>query len=105
MNHAGKYDQYVTIKRPVYTTDGDYGERVESTTQTIASRWAEIKPLTGNERDYAARVAAEYQVALRTPLDLRQNDRLIWGSRTLEVFTILETPRSGEMVVQCKELT
>jgi SPP1 family predicted phage head-tail adaptor len=103
---AGRFDQRVTVKRPVYTTNAT-GERVEGPPTTVGVRWAEIKPLSGNERDYAARVAAEltYQVTLRTPLELQATDRIVWGSRTLEVAAILDPPRSGMLMVQCKELT
>jgi SPP1 family predicted phage head-tail adaptor len=103
---AGRFDQRVTVKRPVYTVN-DFGERVEGTPTVVGYRWAEIKPLSGNERDYAARIAAElsYQVTLRTPLDLEPTDRIIWGDRTLEIAAILDPPRSGHLMVQCKELT
>jgi SPP1 family predicted phage head-tail adaptor len=103
---AGRFDQRVTVKRPVYTVN-DFNERVETTPSVVGYRWAEVKPLSGNERDYAARVAAElnYQVTLRTPLEIQPTDRIVWGSRTLEIAAILDPPRSGHLSVQCKELT
>jgi len=104
MRGAGRFSDRVTIKRPTETVN-DVGERIK-TLSAVASRWAEVKPLSGNERDYAARVAAElsYQVAFRTPLDIRQTDQVVWNSRTLEVAAVFDAPGVGEMMVQCKEL-
>ncbi len=105
MGAAGRFDQRVTIKRIVEVVN-EFGERTQ-TTIAAATRWAEVKPLSGSERDYAARVAADlsYQVILRAPVDIRQTDKIAWGSRTLEVAAILDPPRRGDVTVQCKELT
>jgi head-tail adaptor len=104
MNLAGKYDQRVTIKRPVRTAD-NFGEPVDGTPTTVATRWAWIKPLTGREMDFADRLAAEttHMVELRTPFSVQKTDYIVWGSRTLQIEADLTPPRSGKTVLACKE--
>jgi SPP1 family predicted phage head-tail adaptor len=102
--HAGKLDQRVTIKRPVRTQD-DSGQSVDGTPTTVDTRWASVKVLTGREKDFAERLAAEstHQVEMREPVDVRQTDFLVWKTRRLEIEAVLPQPRKGYVMLACKE--
>lgn len=104
MIRAGGFTERVTLKRSVATQD-DSGQPSEALVQVIGSRWAKVIPISGRETDYAERLSAQttHTVELRAPLSFRMTDYLTWGSRRLEIEANLSPPRSGKIVLACKE--
>ncbi len=107
MSNIGKKRQKITIERPV-TTQDEFGEEIEGTPTTVATRWAEVRPLNGRELVVAQQVNAQlsHEVKLRydSALNLTSADRFIFDSRTLNIESVINVgERNKEFVVMCKE--
>lgn len=74
----GEMDQRVSIKREQRTPDGMGGSPV--TFSTVATVWAHVRPLRGNELEAFDRVNGEagYLFVLRYTDDVEESDRLEW---------------------------
>lgn len=105
---TGKLRHRIDIQR--YTViENELGDQLEYW-DTIAYAWAAIEPISGQEFWEAARIAAEvtHKVTMRLPgVTIKQvspADRIAFGSRILEIESILDIEERGrELVLLCKE--
>lgn len=105
---TGKLRHRIAIQR--YTViENELGDQIEYW-DTIAHAWAAIEPISGQEFWEAARIAAEvtHKVTMRPPgVTIKQvspADRIVFGSRILEIESILDIEERGrELVLLCKE--
>ena len=90
----GELDQRVTITRDIRTPDGRGGFTV--TSETVAERWAHVRPRSAKEGYARGQVqdTAMYLCVLRTPVDLRAADTIIWNGEAFNVRGILSRGRS-----------
>lgn len=100
---AGKRDQKVAFQR-LTTTDDGYGGQIE-TWATIFSRWCEVKPLSGRERDMAQQVENPRNYRMTIPRDsdtatLTGADRVVWRGKTGNIrFPADAGPQPLEMMI------
>lgn len=100
----GAMRQKVILQRRSNVTDAGGGVSVSWT--DVAALWAEITPLTGNESVQAMRVqpVQNYLVRLRRREDVTPDDRLMFGSRVLEIKSITNVNQRGHwMQCRCQE--
>lgn len=96
----------ITIQR-ASVTQNDYGEDVP-TWAALGSYWANIRALQGRELEAAQQTWAEarFRIDMRYQRgsDFRRKDRIVWGSRTLDVLDV-EDPdqRQRRLILTCKE--
>lgn len=89
MAGAGSLNSRVQIQRASIT----YSETNQplETWGTIATRWGEVKKLSGSEAVKAKQLQAEasYQIKMRDGFDLLETDRLVHGGKVLNVLSIV----------------
>lgn len=101
--NPGKRDQRVTFQRFTSTDDG-YGSTVDTWADYL-HRWAEVKPLSGRERDQAQQVENPRNYRITVPRDsgtanLTASDRVVWRSKTGNIRFIADAgPQPQEMVI------
>jgi len=79
---AGRLDRRITIQR-FTTTYSPSGEPIETWTDLVSRRWAEVRPVRGDERFSAPQLAAKEQVEFRirwgaAVADVSPLDRIIY---------------------------
>ena len=86
---AGDLRHRVQIQFATETRDAMGG--VTRTWATVATRWAQIRPLSGNERVTAMQVSelVTHRVILRYYSGLTTSHRVLLGSRVLNLVNIL----------------
>lgn len=95
---AGELDQRVTLQSLGYTTDAG-GGRVE-TWSTVATVWAKVTPMGGQERLHAAQLEspANYRVTIRRRTDISAAKRILWQGKALNIrFDGFNNPREMYM--------
>ena len=85
---AGELDQRVELQKPARTPNNQGG--YTTTWPVQATVWAQVKPISGNERGQADRVSAEgrYQVVIRNlgeALNLDESWRIRWVNEDREM--------------------
>jgi SPP1 family predicted phage head-tail adaptor len=90
---AGKRDQRVTVQRFTSTDDG-YGGQVESWS-TYCTRWVEVKPLSGRERNQAQQTESPANYRMVFPRDsvtaeITTADRVVWQGKTGQIRFIAD---------------
>lgn len=101
----GKLRHRVTIQRATETRNAQGG--VIRAWAKIAERWAAIEPMAGSERLQAAKMKAEstHIVTIRHYDGLTTKDRLLYGTRTMEIGAIANlSERAVEDRLECKEV-
>jgi SPP1 family predicted phage head-tail adaptor len=101
---AGKLNQRVIIQSVTYSRN-DYGEAVANWS-TSDTRWARVEPLSGRELYSARQLNAEVdlKVTLRYKSDLTARNRLLFGTRILEIGAVTHTEEAGtETIAFCTE--
>lgn len=102
---AGKLRHRITIKRKSVTGSDSYG--AESFTEsTIATRWAEVRPLLGRELFNARQTQADVTHAIKTRwIDgLSPKDWIVYDGRTFEILAVTRPDeRKIEAVYLAKE--
>ena len=80
---AGELDQRVELQKEVRVSDGQGGFTREW--QAQATVWAQVRPLSGNERAHSERLAAEggYRVVIRNRDDVNEAWRVYWIDREI----------------------
>lgn len=78
---AGRLDRRITIQRYT-TTYSPSGERIETWSDLVSRRWAEVRPVKGDERFDTPQLAAREQVEFRVRwgaaiADLNPRDRIV----------------------------
>ena len=79
---------------------------VTKTWSDVATVWASIEPLTGREKWLAEQVqaAATHRVRMRYRSDVGLENRLLYGSRVLDILEVMNTgERDKELVLICAE--
>jgi len=103
---AGQLRHRVTIKQNSGSSANSYGE-ITASWATVASVPAEVVTLGGDERRYRHQVEAgmSHVVTIRHRSDVTAQMRVVWGSRTLEIESVVEADnRQRELVLMCKEV-
>jgi SPP1 family predicted phage head-tail adaptor len=92
----------VTIQRDTLT----YVKGVETRTPAdYATAWASVQPLSGSEYWRAQQVSSRisWKVRLDYREDLLQSDRIIYGTKRLEIVAVLSDRATWETVLMCQE--
>jgi SPP1 family predicted phage head-tail adaptor len=101
----GALRHQVTIQS--YTKSRDsYGGEVETWTDLHTGVWASVEPLIGREYLAAKQVQAEvsHKVRMRYIAGLLPAMRIVWGTRTFEIESILNVQeRNRELVIMATE--
>lgn len=101
----GKLRHRVELKS-VAQTPNTFGEMTD-TWSTFATVWASVEPLKGRELLIAQQANSEVtlRVRLRYNSSIDVNDRVVIGSRILEIVSIINPEeRDWEQVLLCKEV-
>lgn len=108
---AGKLTERITIRRSTEVKGADFAD-VQRTWATLATRWAEVAPLSGRETFRNREQGSQASVLVRCRWDstlagVTAKDQVVHGSRVLE---IVEPPRdvsSARVVIEflCAEYT
>lgn len=110
MPEAGKYDQRIAIMRlPASPAVDAFGQLAVTPATTVATLWAKVEPLTGNEL-YLARQNipnVTHKISCRYyPAGIKAKDYIVFRGRNLALATPLETEtRHVEIVVYAIEQT
>jgi SPP1 family predicted phage head-tail adaptor len=70
-----------------------------------ADEWAHIRPLTGVEREGAMRTegTSKYLVVIRNRTDVKDTDKIVWGSRELNIrFPRARGPRDLYLEIEAE---
>jgi len=103
---AGRLRHRVELQSVTRTQDG-YGEADESWS-TYTTVWAAIEPLRGQERYLAQQVNSdtEIKVVVRYNSSVDSEDRVLIGSRVLEVVGVINPGERDEYLeLLCREIT
>jgi SPP1 family predicted phage head-tail adaptor len=100
--HAGKLDQRITLTRNTLTDDGSGGSTSAST--TYATVWANVRPMSGLERERSQRTEAtsDYVVTIRNRDDVLEGDVIGWLGRSLNIRFVPPRPRSNWLVIEAE---
>lgn len=104
--NPGRFDELVTLQRPARARN-EYGEaETASWVDVETDLFAEVLAPTG--RDFAREIASGARAAgervctfrLRWPLDVRDQDRLLWMGEPYGVEGFVIDRRAGEILVR-----
>jgi len=101
---AGKLNKRVTIQRQAATQDAA-GEVVPGWALLLAV-WANVKTLSGGElvNARATEERAKVVVTIRNT-DITPNDRVLYGTRTLEDLSVIDKYEEGiDLLLTCAEV-
>lgn len=101
----GNLRHRVTIQQLTRTDDGA-GGYIETWT-AVATVWADVYPLKGNERYEAQQVQANlsHRVTIRYRAGIVPSMRLQYGTRTLNIEAVIDPEeRHRELVLMCSEV-
>lgn len=104
MMQAGKLRHRVTIQQPTSVTDSYGGQ--SQTWSDVATVWASVEPLSGNERWRAQQVqpGISHKVTLRYRAGINSSMRIVHEARNLNIDAVLNTDeRNIELVLMCME--
>lgn len=102
---AGSLRHRLTIQARTAASDGQGGETV-----TWAARvtvWGLVEPVTGREALMAQQLTAELAtvVTLRFRTDVRVTDRIVWGTRVLQIASVQDPDgRREQLRLLCVEV-
>lgn len=102
---AGKLKHRISLQSAT-TAKNTFGEDVQ-TWATYATVWAEVTPLNGRELLYAQQASSEtsYRVSIRYNSSVAPTNRLVWGSKTLEVTAVINVGADNrELELMCREI-
>ena len=94
MANFGRLDQRVSLQHRTLTDDGA-GGGTETWTE-YAEVWANVRPMSGRERQNAMRAEASsnYVIVIRHRSDVLESDKVVWRDRDLNIrFVKSEGPR------------
>lgn len=100
---AGKLDQRVTIQRASATRDAYGAEAL--TWSEVATVPAQVRERGGREPLLADRpvMVVAFEVTIRAGFNVTHQDRLVWGTLTLQVETATPLPR-GFQTLRCLQV-
>lgn len=96
MIEAGKLDRRITIQRATFTRN-DMGEQIPAWS-TLATVWAEAKPVSDGERVKAREVSAEISMRFTirwstTVGGVNPKDQVVYAGRTYDIVGVKEIGR------------
>ena len=92
---AGLLRDYVEIQRNT-PTQGDSGEEIDSWAH-LAYTWAYIRAISGEEDIVTHEIRMRYR-------DITHTDRILFGSRTFDIVTVLDKEGAGRnLVIEVRE--
>jgi SPP1 family predicted phage head-tail adaptor len=101
---AGSLRHRVAIQTPVETND--HGS-ITLSWSTAATRWAEIRALSGRELAVARQQQSQvtHEVELRSPgVTVTPKNRILYGSRVLQIESIRDPSERGiNVIASCVE--
>ncbi len=100
----GRLRHRITLMRQVNEIN-DYGATITKW-ESVATVWAEVKPLSGREYFSAQQVQSEIttQIWLRHLDGIKPSMRVKFGKRFLEIVAVLNTQeRNVSLQLMCKE--
>ena len=102
--NIGKLRHRITLLKQVNEVN-DYGASVQSW-RTVATVWAEVRPLSGREYFSAQQVQSEVttQIWLRYIDGIKPTMKVKFGKREFEIISVLNTKeRDVSLQLMCKE--
>lgn len=93
---AGRFDQRVTIQQK-QVTRSSIGEELV-TWITVASVWARVEPMRGNEFFASAQMqdATDHRVTIRYRNDVLREMRIVWGLVALDIVSVIDVNAQRE---------
>lgn len=94
----------VAIQQPIQTQAADGG--ISNSWLTVNTVWSRIEPLSGRELFNASQVQPDvtHRVTLRYHPNVSPRWRFLFGDRTFNVLTVLNTDeRNRELICMCME--
>ena len=107
---TGNLSERVTIQHKTVTTQDTYGQDTVSwTASTDGPYWALVEAMQGRELESVMQKWAEarFRVTIRfqSGVTINREDRLLWGSRTLDILDAEDPTQSRTWTVMvCREL-
>lgn len=103
---AGEYTERLTIKQPTSTTNAETGE-VTQTFAVFKKVWARRVELSARESEQYGQVvgSATHRFDIRYLAGVKQDMRLEWDGRTLDIEQIIERDRKRDMTIIGTETT
>jgi SPP1 family predicted phage head-tail adaptor len=100
----GRIRNRVTLQQLTTANDGQGGRA--KTFATLAQVWARLEPWKGNENVSAGQQHSELltKVTIRYRDDVKPKQRIVFGSRTLEIVTVLFGNTPDEVEMLCAEV-
>jgi SPP1 family predicted phage head-tail adaptor len=101
---AGKMDRRVTIQSNT-TSRNSYGEETDSWS-TLATVWAEVRHLRGDEKFLAKAVTTEkvITVRIRYRSDVTTQNRLVWESNNYDITEVAEIGRREGLEITAERI-
>jgi len=98
MSCIGKLNKRVIIEQVARATDAIGGST--ETFTTFATVWAQIKPLTGNERFFSQRVEPNvtHMLKIRHRTGVTTEMRIKFGTRIFEIQSIINPDERNEVL-------
>lgn len=103
----GQLRQRITIKDMTAGTDGQ-GGTTRTPTTLVSSLPAKVEPLSGAEAVQDAQMTSTLRtkVTIRWRDDISVTQRIVWGSRTLEIGTVQDPDgRRDQLELLCSEVS
>jgi SPP1 family predicted phage head-tail adaptor len=101
--HVGEMTEQIELHSVTSTLDGMGGST--RAWAKYADEWAHIRPLTGVEREGAMRTegTSKYLVVIRNRTDVKDTDKIVWGSRELNIrFPRARGPRDLYLEIEAE---
>ena len=95
--NAGKLRNRIRIEEPARGTD-EGGGRPDMGWALVAEVWANIRPITGQERIAAMRseVAVTHRIEIRYRAGLTEKMRVVYGDRVFNVRAVLDVDEARD---------
>lgn len=99
---SGELDQRVTFRRESKTADGMGGS--VTTWADIATVWAKVRPMTGNEREHSDRLnaTANYLIVIRAREDIDERCIAVHSGTKYNIRFVKREPRSRFLALECE---
>ena len=99
---SGELDQRVTFRRESKTDDGMGGS--VTTWADIATVWAKVRPMTGNEREHSdgLNATASCLIIIRARNDVDETCVVVHSGTTYNIRFAKHEPRSRFLALECE---
>lgn len=101
--NARELDQRVTFRKEVQTDDGMGGK--SHTWADVATVWAKVRPMSGNEREHSDRqnVEANYLIVIRPRSDIDESCIAVWKGTQFNIRFAKDRPRSRFLEIEAQK--